>query len=95
MIDMARRARVIPFPKRAARGPEPASGFVEVRRCRDQAEALVVRSLLESEGIRVVLRSNLAPSVYPFTVGNQGEVVVLTPEPDAPRARTILIRPAS
>ncbi len=92
---MARRAQVIPFPKRPQRGPEPTPGFVEVRRCRDQAEALVVRSLLESEGIRVALRSNLAPSVYPFTVGNQGEVVVLTLEADAPRARTILIRPSS
>jgi len=92
MIAMARRARVIPFPRRPARPPEPTPGFVEVRRCRDQAEALVVRSVLESEGIRVVLRSNLAQSVYPFSVGDQGEVVVLTPEQDAPRARTILIR---
>ncbi len=92
---MARRARIIPFPKRSAREPELTSGFVEVRRCRDQAEALVVRSLLESEGIRVALRSNLAPSVYPFTVGNQGEIIVLTPAPDALRARTILIRPSS
>ena len=92
MSPMAPRARVIPFPRPPARGPEPAPGLVEVRRCRDQAEALVVRSVLESEGIRVVLRSNLAQSVYPFSVGDQGEVVVLTPEQDAPRARTILIR---
>jgi len=89
---MARRARVIRFPRSPAPGPEPAQGFVEVRRCRDQAEALVVRSLLESEGIRVVLRSKLAQSVHPFSVGDQGEVIVLTPEQDAPRARTMLIR---
>jgi putative signal transducing protein len=63
-----------------------------VRRCRDQAEALVVRSLLQSEGISVVLRSNLAQSVHPFSVGDQGEVVVLTPAHDASRARSILIR---
>ena len=92
MIDMARRARVIPFPKRPEQAPEATPVFVEVRRCRHQAEALVVRSLLESEGIRVVLRSNLAQSVHPFSVGDQGEIVVLTPEQDAPRARTILIR---
>ena len=66
--------------------------MVEVRRCRDQAEALVVRSLLESEGIHVVLRSNLAQSVHPFSVGDQAEIVVLAPEKDAPRARSILIR---
>jgi hypothetical protein len=91
MNDMARRARVIPFPRRPVREAESIAGFVEVRRCRHQAEALVVRSLLESEGIRVVLRSNLAQSVHPFSVGDQGEIVVLAPEQDAPRARAILI----
>ena len=89
---MAPRGRVIPFPKSAAAGAARSAPFVEVRRCRDQAEALVVRSLLESEGIRVVLRSNLAQSVHPFSVGDQGEIVILAPEHDAPRARTILIR---
>ena len=92
---MARRARVIPFPKLPAVPPAPDPGFVEVRRCRDQAEALVVRSVLESEGIHVVLRSNLAQSVHPFSVGNQGEIVVLAPEHEAARARTLLIRPAT
>jgi Putative prokaryotic signal transducing protein len=92
MTLMAARARVIRFPRSPRPSPEPAPGFVEVRRCRDQAEALVVRSVLESEGIRVVLRSNLAQSVHPFSVGDQGEVVVLTSAHDAPRARTILIR---
>jgi len=92
---MGRRARVIPFPKSPPpmREPEPGPApFVEVRRCRDQAEALVVRSLLESEGIPVILRSHLAQSVHPFSVGDQGEVVILAPEPEAPRARVILIR---
>ena len=89
---MARRARVIRFPKSPPPVSAPAPGLAEVRRCRDQAEALVVKSLLESEGIHVVLRSNLAQSVHPFSVGNQGEIVVLTREQDALRARTILIR---
>ena len=52
----------------------------------------MIRSLLESEGIRVVLRSNLAQSVHPFSVGNQGEIVILAPDHEAPRARAILIR---
>jgi len=94
---MGRRARVIPFPKSPPPmgKPDPAPGpapFVEVRRCRDQAEALVVRSVLESEGIPVILRSHLAQSVHPFSVGDQGEIVILAPEPEAPRARVILIR---
>ena len=61
-------------------------------RCRDQAEALVIRSLLDSEGIPTALRSNLAQSVHPFSVGQQGASVVLVPEPDALRARTVLSR---
>ena len=89
---MARRGKVIPFP-RSSRPTSPVPGFSEVRRCHGQGEALVVRGLLESEGIRVVLRSNLAQSVYPFSVGQQGEVVVLVADRDAERARLILARP--
>ena len=92
MSAMARRAKIIPFPKSPPAAPAAAPDFVEVRRCSGLGEALVVRGLLESEGITVVLRSNLAQSVHPFSVGDQGEVIVLTREPDASRARTILIR---
>jgi hypothetical protein len=87
---MARRAKVIRFPKSPA--AEPAPGLVEVLRCRDQSEALVARGLLESEGIRVVLRSNLAQSVYPFSVGRQAEVILLALQEDAARARSVLTR---
>lgn len=66
--------------------------FVEVRRC-DPAEAVVVRSLLESAGIPVLLRSRLVGSLHPFTVGDQGEVVVCVPGSEAPRARRLLTRP--
>ncbi len=92
---MARGARIIRFPKSPPAEPQRARASVEVHRCRDQAEALVVRSLLESEGIPVLLRSNLAQSVHPFSVGDQGEVVVLAREPDAERARLILRRGSS
>lgn len=57
-----------------------------VRRC-DRAEAVVVQSLLESEGIPTLLRSRLAHSVHPFSVGDQGEVAVMVPEAFAVRAR--------
>ena len=87
---MKRRGKVIKFPKLP---PEPRAerGLVEVRRC-DQAEAVVVRSLLESEGIPTLLRSRLAHSVHPFTVGDQGEAVILVPESEAERARLLLTR---
>ena len=87
---MARRARVIRYPKAP---PAPNEhDLVEVRRCRDEAEALVVKSLLESEEIPCVLRSRLAHSVHPFTVGAQGEIIVLVPAAVAPRALVLLAR---
>lgn len=68
--------KVIPFPSRAPE-PEDEGAFEELARVRDQAEALVVRGLLESHGIEVLLRSHVAPSVYPFSVGDQGAVQIL------------------
>lgn len=64
---------------------------MEVHRC-DQAEAVVARGLLESEGIPVLLRSRLVHSIHPFSVGDQGEVVILVPEEEAPRSRLLLAR---
>ena len=96
MSDMvARRAKIIRFPTPPPKAPAPgraASELVEARRCRDQTEALVVRGLLESEGIQVVPRSRLAPSVYPFSVGYQAEVVLLVAAADLPRALAVLAR---
>ena len=92
-VMTARRARIIRFPSLPPTGAS-ATGLVEARRCRDQAEALVVRGLLESEGIHVVLQSRLAQSVYPFSVGHQAEVVLLVNAADLPRARTVLKRRA-
>jgi hypothetical protein len=90
---MVRRGKVIPFPTRDQRYRRPvdARALAELHRC-DQAEAVVVKSLLESEGIPTLLRSRLAHSVHPFTVGAQGEVVVLVPEGELTRSRGLLVR---
>jgi hypothetical protein len=92
---MPRRGKVIPFPGPLARAqrarrpsPEP-SGMVEVHRC-DQAEAVVIRGLFESEGIPTLLRSRIAHSVHPFSVGAQGEISVMVPPSEAARARLLL-----
>ena len=82
--------QVIPFPKRPA-GESDRSELVEVHRC-DQREALVVKGLFESEGIPVVARPRIAHSVHPFTVGSQGEVILLVPRADADRSRRLLSR---
>ena len=83
-----RRARVIPFPT-AARAADDAP--VEVHRC-DQAEALVVKGLFESDGIPTLLQSRIAHSVHPFTVGAQGEVVIIVPRSERARAARLLTR---
>lgn len=88
---MAPRGKIIPFRRRPA-APALAAGeheLVELHRC-DQAEAVVVKSLLESDGIPTLLRSRLAQSVHPFSVGAQGEVVVLVPPDEVGRARVLL-----
>jgi hypothetical protein len=91
-----RRARIIPFPRVPGTTPRRADrsdddGLVEIHRC-DQAEAMVVKSLFESEGIPALLRSRFTHSVHPFTVGAQGEVVILVPETEAVRSRRLLAR---
>jgi hypothetical protein len=90
---MSMRGKVIPFPK-LPRDPGGERGLVEVRRC-DQAEALVLKALFESQGIPTLLRSRLAQSVYPFSVGGQGEVVVLVPASEAALSRRLLFRLAT
>ncbi len=86
---MARRGRVIPFPTPPRPAPDGDDGLVEIHRC-DPAEAAVVKALLDSEGIPVLLRSRVAHVVHPFTVGAQGEVVILVPTVEATRARRLL-----
>jgi len=84
--------RVIPFPRRSDEPGDDAEEFEEVTRVRDQAEALVVQSLLEAYGIRVLLRTHVAQSVHPFTVGGQGEVRILVPRTAAAESRLLLAR---
>lgn len=83
--------RVIPFPGRSPEPPDPGD-FEELARVRDQAEALVVRGLLEAHGIQVVLRTHVAPSVHPFSVGEQGAVQILVRRDALPASRLLLAR---
>jgi len=90
---MRKRGKIIPFPgpRRASRAPADERGLAEAHRC-DQAEALVVKSLFESEGIPTLLHSHLVTSLHPFSVGDQGQVAVLVPESQLARCRVLLIR---
>ena len=48
--------------------------LVDVYRASGELEAQVIKGLLESNGIRCILRSDAASSVHAFTVDGMGEV---------------------
>ncbi len=64
--------------------------LVEVYRASGELEALVIKGLLESSGIRCILRSDAAFSVHVFTVDGMGEVKVEVLESLADEAREII-----
>jgi len=64
--------------------------MVEVYRARGEAEAQIIKGLLESSGISCLLKSNAAPSVHVFTIDGMGEVVILVREANAEEARELI-----
>jgi hypothetical protein len=64
--------------------------LVEVYCARGEAEALVIKGLLESYNIPSVLQSNAAPSVHIFTVDGMGEVRVMVRESMAAEAKELI-----
>ncbi|HLC42981.1 MAG TPA: DUF2007 domain-containing protein [Methylomirabilota bacterium] len=88
-----KRGKIIRLFK-AASEPSGDRDFIEVHRARDEAEALVVKGLFDSEGIPCVLRSRLVHSVHPFTVGDQGEIQILVHHSAVISARVLLARVA-
>jgi hypothetical protein len=51
--------------------------MVEVYRAGGEAEAQIIKGLLESYGIPSLLKSTASPSVHAFTVDGLGEVRVM------------------
>ena len=64
--------------------------MVEVYRASGELEAHVIKGLLESNGIRCILRSDAAFSVHAFTVDGMGEVTVSVLESMAKEAKEII-----
>jgi hypothetical protein len=64
--------------------------LVEVYRASGEAEALIIKSLLESNGIHCLLKSHAAPSVHVFTVDGMGEYKVMVSESKAEAARRLI-----
>jgi len=65
--------------------------MVEVYRARNEMEAQVIRSLLESYDIPCLLKSNAAPSVHMFTMDGMAEVRVMVLDSMADRARELIV----
>ncbi len=57
-----------------------------------EAEAQVIKGLLESYGISCWLKSKAAPSVHMFAVGGMGEVKVMVAESMADKAKKLIKR---
>ena len=64
--------------------------LVEVYKAFGEAEALIIKSLLESNGIYSILKSNAAPSVHVFTVDGMGEYRVMVNESKAEEAKRLI-----
>ena len=64
--------------------------MVEVYRAAGEAEAQLIKGLLESYGVPCLLQSNAAPSVHVFTVDGMGEVRVMVWGSVAERARKLI-----
>ncbi len=51
--------------------------MVEIYRAASEAEARIIKSFLESNGIPCLMKANAAPSVHAFAIDGMGEVVIL------------------
>jgi hypothetical protein len=64
--------------------------LIEIHRAANDEEALVIRGLLESQGIHCILRSGIVHAVHPFSIDGLGEVRILVAEMDVPEAKALL-----
>lgn len=61
-----------------------------VYRAAGEAEAQIIRGVLESRGIACLLQSNAAPSVHAFAIDGMGEVKVMVEASVAEKARKLI-----
>lgn len=70
----------------------PTNDLVEVYIARGEAEANIIKGLLESYGIPSLLKSQAAPSVHAFAVDDMGQVSVMVRPVDASDAKELINR---
>jgi len=64
--------------------------LVEVCKTRGEGSAQVIKSFLESHDIPCLLKSNAAPSVFPFTINGMGEYSIMVRPEDAGDAMDLI-----
>lgn len=63
---------------------------MEVYRAAGEAEAQIIKGLLESYGIPSLLKSTASPSVHAFTIDGLGEVRIMVWRSTEDKARELL-----
>ena len=64
--------------------------LVELMSVQGEMEAKILYGILESEGIRVLLKSEMASGVLPFTADGMGKVRLMVREEDRTLARVVI-----
>ncbi|MBU8921423.1 MAG: DUF2007 domain-containing protein [Bacteroidales bacterium] len=64
--------------------------LVELMAVQGEMEAKILYGILESEGIRVLVKSAMASGVLPFTADGMGRVRLMVREEDLTLARVII-----
>lgn len=64
--------------------------LVEVYRAAGEAEAQIIKGLLESYGIPSLLKSTASPSVHAFTIDGLGEVRIMVWRSTEDKARELI-----
>lgn len=68
----------------------PSKKLVEVYIAKGEAEANIIRGLLDSYGIPSVFKAQASPSVHVFAIDGLGQVKILVSEDDAADARELI-----
>ncbi|MCK4538825.1 MAG: DUF2007 domain-containing protein [Candidatus Krumholzibacteria bacterium] len=64
--------------------------LVELMAVQGEMEAKILYGILESEGIRVLVKSEMASGVLPFTADGMGRVRLMVKEEDLTLARVVI-----
>jgi Putative prokaryotic signal transducing protein len=68
----------------------PNSDLIEIYVARGEAEANVIKGLLDCYGIPNILKAQASPSVHVFTIDGMGQISIWVRKEDAEDARELI-----